>query len=105
MPSRGASYAIVASGMNATRELALAHDIQRILVPSVMLQNALQAYGRTVPGDKVGGDFMDLAAAGTKWLAYVADVSNTAFQPMCSWQRQHSHPVRGRSPTAACKYH
>src|SRR5437016_10307412 len=58
-------------------ELALAHDIQRTLVPSVIHRGLrFQAYGRTVPSDKVGGDLVDLTAAGTnKWLAYVADVS------------------------------
>jgi hypothetical protein len=64
---------MVASGINATRGLAFAHDIPRILVPSVMHQNSrFQAYAR----DKVGGDLVDLTAAGTKWLAMLPMASD-----------------------------
>jgi hypothetical protein len=57
-------------------ELALAHSLQKTLVPTVSYRNmALEAYGRTIPSAEVGGDLVDLVADTQGAFAYVADVS------------------------------
>lgn len=56
-------------------ELALAHEIQTVLVPPISYKGAeFEAYGRSIPSEKVGGDLVDIVEAGGL-LAYVADVS------------------------------
>lgn len=57
-------------------ELALAHSLQKTLVPTVSYRSmALEAYGRTIPSAEVGGDLVDLVADTQGAFAYVADVS------------------------------
>lgn len=57
-------------------ELRFAHEIQTTLVPPITHQGAgLEAYGRTVPSDGVGGDLVDLVVADGRVIVYVADVS------------------------------
>jgi serine phosphatase RsbU (regulator of sigma subunit) len=57
-------------------ELALAHSLQKTLVPTVSYRStALEAYGRTIPSAEVGGDLVDLVADAQGAFAYVADVS------------------------------
>jgi len=54
----------------------LARAMQRTLVPPITFENAhLEAYGRTIPRDTVGGDLVDLVASDRDVVAYVADVS------------------------------
>lgn len=56
--------------------LGFARAMQHTLVPPVAYRAAnLEAYGQTVPKEDVGGDLMDLVAAGDEVIAYVADVS------------------------------
>jgi serine phosphatase RsbU (regulator of sigma subunit) len=56
-------------------ELSLAHEIQAVLVPPISYRGAaLEAYGRSIPSEKVGGDLVDIIEA-EGLLAYVADVS------------------------------
>ena len=44
-------------------ELALAHRLQKTLVPTFSYRGAaLEAYGRTIPSAEVGGDLVDLVA-------------------------------------------
>ena len=51
-------------------------DIQAALVPLVSYHGSrMEAYGQTMPKDDVGGDLVDLVAAGRDPVAYVADVS------------------------------
>jgi hypothetical protein len=57
-------------------ELSFAHAIQSTLVPPLLYRGCgLEAFGRTAPSAKVGGDLVDLVADGSKVFAYVADVS------------------------------
>ncbi|MGH9743427.1 MAG: PP2C family protein-serine/threonine phosphatase, partial [Candidatus Acidiferrum sp.] len=57
-------------------ELSFAHAIQSTLVPPLMYRSSgLEAFGRTAPSAKVGGDLVDLVADGDKVFAYIADVS------------------------------
>jgi serine phosphatase RsbU (regulator of sigma subunit) len=57
-------------------ELALAHHIQKTLVPTFSYRRAsLEAYGRTIPSAEVGGDLVDLVGDAQGVFAYLADVS------------------------------
>jgi serine phosphatase RsbU (regulator of sigma subunit) len=62
--------------LRAEAELALAHRLQRVLVPPVAFRNSkIEIYGRSIPSDQVGGDLVDVVAAGDGVLAYLIDVS------------------------------
>ena len=51
-------------------------ELQAVLVPPVVYSGKfVQAYGRTVPKDQVGGDLVDLVSHGHEVIAYVMDVS------------------------------
>jgi phosphoserine phosphatase RsbU/P len=51
-------------------------EMQSTLVPPVLYKDAaIEAHGRTVPKDEVGGDLVDLVSDGRNVIAYVADVS------------------------------
>lgn len=57
-------------------ELALAHQIQKTLVPPVSYRGmGLEAFGRTLPSAAVGGDLVDLVVGPQSVFAYLADVS------------------------------
>jgi hypothetical protein len=58
-------------------ELALAHRLQKTLVPTFSYRGAaVEAYGRTIPSAEVGGDLVDLVADPQQGIfAYLADVS------------------------------
>jgi hypothetical protein len=58
-------------------ELALAHGIQRTLVPTVEIKSpSWEVYGVSLPSEKVGGDLVDvIPEIEGPALAYVADVS------------------------------
>ena len=57
-------------------ELAFAQAIQQTLVPPVHWRTArCEAYGKSIPSEKVGGDLVEAVAADRSLLAYVADVS------------------------------
>jgi serine phosphatase RsbU (regulator of sigma subunit) len=58
-------------------ELALAHGIQKTLVPPIVLQAAgFEIYGLSEPSEKVGGDLVDaLQLPGGDVVAYVADIA------------------------------
>jgi serine phosphatase RsbU (regulator of sigma subunit) len=57
-------------------ELALAHELQKTLVPTFSHRGAaFESYGRTIPSADVGGDLVDLVADKQGVFAYVADVS------------------------------
>jgi phosphoserine phosphatase RsbU/P len=60
---------------------SLARQMQSTLVPPLSHSGAqLEAYGRSLPKDDVGGDLMDLVASGNDITAYVADVSGHGFR-------------------------
>jgi serine phosphatase RsbU (regulator of sigma subunit) len=60
----------------ASKELGLALAIQNTLVPSVAYEDQhVEVYGQTIPKEDLGGDLVDLVAAGRDIVAYVADVS------------------------------
>jgi sigma-B regulation protein RsbU (phosphoserine phosphatase) len=62
--------------LRAEAELALAHRLQRVLVPPVVFRNStIEMCGRSIPSDQVGGDLVDVVAAGDGVLAYLVDVS------------------------------
>jgi hypothetical protein len=62
--------------LRAETELALAHRLQRVLVPPVVFRNsAIEIYGRSIPSDQVGGDLVDVVASDDGVLAYLIDVS------------------------------
>lgn len=57
-------------------ELALAHRLQRVLVPPVVFRNStIEICGRSIPSDQVGGDLVDVVTADEGVLAYLVDVS------------------------------
>jgi serine phosphatase RsbU (regulator of sigma subunit) len=57
-------------------ELALAHRLQRVLVPPVVFRNSrVEICGRSIPSDQVGGDLVDVVASEDGVLAYLIDVS------------------------------
>jgi len=60
---------------------SLASQMQSTLVPPLSHSGTqLEAYGRSLPKDDVGGDLMDLVASGKDITAYVADVSGHGFR-------------------------
>jgi cbb3-type cytochrome oxidase subunit 3 len=63
-------------------ELALAHGIQKTLVPPVTLRVArYEVYGISFPSDKVGGDLVDaLTLSGGDAIAYLADIAGHGLQ-------------------------
>jgi serine phosphatase RsbU (regulator of sigma subunit) len=58
-------------------ELALAHGIQKTLVPPIMLEAAgFEVFGFSEPSEKVGGDLVDVVELpGGDVVAYVADIA------------------------------
>lgn len=68
--------------LRAQTELALAHGIQKTLVPPVHATNVYcELYGVSLPSNKVGGDLVDHVAlddGGT--LAYVVDIAGHGLQ-------------------------
>jgi hypothetical protein len=63
-------------------ELALAHGIQRTLVPIVRSRSQFwEVYGISLPSEQVGGDLVDLVQEQDgSALAYVADISGHGLQ-------------------------
>jgi hypothetical protein len=63
-------------------ELALAHGIQKTLVPPVTLRCAcFEVYGISCPSDKVGGDLVDaLYLPNGDAIAYLADIAGHGLQ-------------------------
>jgi phosphoserine phosphatase RsbU/P len=62
--------------LRAEAELALAHRLQRVLVPPVVFHNSkIEIYGRSIPSEQVGGDLVDAVASDAGVLAYLLDVS------------------------------
>jgi hypothetical protein len=70
---------VSSEGMRQLRveaELALAHQLQGVLVPTVQVREPrLEVYGASMPSDKVGGDLVDYVSTGRRALAYLVDVS------------------------------
>ena len=78
MPIQGPSVLadLIDAPVKAQEELGLARAIQNTLVPSVTYKDMhVEAYGQTIPREEFGGDLVDLVAAGSDIIAYVADVS------------------------------
>lgn len=64
------------TGVRLQTELSLAHRIQSVLVPAISFENArFEAYGRSIPSEKVGGDLVDVVEVENGLLAYVGDVA------------------------------
>ena len=64
------------TGLRLQAELSLAHRIQSVLVPAIMFEDAeFEAYGRSIPSEKVGGDLVDVVEVENGLLAYVGDVA------------------------------
>jgi phosphoserine phosphatase RsbU/P len=62
--------------LQAEAELALAHRLQRVLVPPVVFRNsAVEICGRSIPSEQVGGDLVDVVPSENGVLAYLIDVS------------------------------
>ena len=60
---------------------SLGSRMQSTLVPPLSYNGTqMEAYGRSLPKDDVGGDLMDLVADGNDVTAYVADVSGHGFR-------------------------
>ena len=58
-------------------ELALAHDIQATLVPTVSHQvDRFEVYGKSIPSTEMGGDLIDAVERDGTLLANVADRTN-----------------------------
>jgi len=57
-------------------ELALAHDIQATLVPTLSYRaGRFETYGKSIPSTEMGGDLIDAVESDGTLLAYVADIS------------------------------
>ncbi len=78
-------YASIAEGRRYFRvhaEIALAQEIHQVLVPPIETRlGGFEFYGRSLPSGEVGGDLIDLAGTGEKWVAYLADVSGHGVAP------------------------
>ena len=62
--------------LRAQAELAVAHEIHRVLVPAIDdTAGEYEFFGWSIASGEVGGDLVDLVQADGRWLAYVADVS------------------------------
>jgi serine phosphatase RsbU (regulator of sigma subunit) len=63
--------------MRIKNELALAHGIQKTLVPPIMLEAAgFEVFGLSEPSEQVGGDLVDFVELpGGDVVAYVADIA------------------------------
>jgi serine phosphatase RsbU (regulator of sigma subunit) len=63
-------------------ELALAHTIQKTLVPPVSLNTrCFEIYGVSYPSEKVGGDLVDVVELpGGDTVAYLADIAGHGLQ-------------------------
>jgi len=62
--------------LQAEAELALAHRLQRVLVPPIAFRSpTIEIYGRSIPSDRVGGDLVDVVPSDAGVLAYLIDVS------------------------------
>lgn len=62
--------------LRAQAELAVAHEIHSVLVPSIgRTIGEYEFFGWSIASGEVGGDLVDLVHANGHWLAYVADVS------------------------------
>lgn len=63
-------------------ELALAHGIQKTLVPPITLRSAcFEVYGISYPSEKVGGDLVDaLFLSNGDAIAYLADIAGHGLQ-------------------------
>lgn len=63
-------------------ELALAHSIQKTLVPPVnRITRCFEIYGISMPSEKVGGDLVDVVElAGGDTVAYLADIAGHGLQ-------------------------
>ena len=60
----------------------MAQEIHQVLVPAINAKmGEFEFYGRSSPSSEVGGDLIDLAGAGDRWVAYLADVSGHGVAP------------------------
>jgi hypothetical protein len=80
--SLGYTFFILFMNVTATRylrvqtELAIAHDIHGVLVPSIAQTiGEYEFCGWSFASGEVGGDLVDVVNVDGRWLAYVADVS------------------------------
>lgn len=66
---------------NRRKPNSLGSQMQSTLVPPLSYNGTqVEAHGRSLPKDDVGGDLMDLVANGNDVTAYVADVSGHGFR-------------------------
>ena len=66
---------------NRRKPNSLGSKMQSTLVPPLSYKGTqVEAHGRSLPKDDVGGDLMDLVANGSDVTAYVADVSGHGFR-------------------------
>jgi hypothetical protein len=62
--------------LHAQAELAVAHEMHRVLVPSIAHTiGEYEFLGWSIASGEVGGDLVDLVEADGRWLGYIADVS------------------------------
>lgn len=67
---------LYANPSTARTQATLSSAFQSTLVPSLAYEDAhFEVYGQTFPKEEVGGDLVDLVAAGNDVIAYVADAS------------------------------
>ncbi len=59
-------------------------EIQKTLAPTIAYKGPrLEAYGRSIPKEDMGGDLADLVIDGRDVIAYIADVSGMACALAC----------------------
>lgn len=62
--------------LRAQAELAVAHEIHRVLVPHIDCAiGEFEFYGWSFASGEVGGDLVDVVQTNGHWLGYIADVS------------------------------
>jgi sigma-B regulation protein RsbU (phosphoserine phosphatase) len=78
------AYVSIAEGRRYFRvhaEMALAAEIDRVLVPTIDIKgDGFEFYGRSLPSE-VGGDLVDVFQTDRGWIAYIADVSGHGVAP------------------------
>jgi serine phosphatase RsbU (regulator of sigma subunit) len=63
-------------------EMDLAAEIHRQLVPPIATTSGgFEFYGESEPSGEVGGDLIDVVAAESRWVAYIADVAGHGVAP------------------------
>jgi serine phosphatase RsbU (regulator of sigma subunit) len=76
IPEAGVLASLCNAGYESWRAPSFGSDIQNTLAPPITYSSAgLEAYGKSIPKEDIGGDLADLVTESGDVIAYIADVS------------------------------